>query len=86
MQPNLSRWWPPHDLRRTVATDLALDVVVMQTAAAALNHAAHGDYARTRDYVQNKVRPLRPRYEQHEDRTRKLGGCHRCTVLHRWAP
>jgi integrase len=64
----------PHDLRRTVATDLALDVVVLQTAAAALNHAAHGDYAQTRDYVQNKVRLLRPRYEQHEDRIRKLGG------------
>ncbi|WNL48106.1 hypothetical protein RKE25_10935 [Dyella sp. BiH032] len=46
----------------------------MQTAAVALNHAAHGDYAQTRDYVQNKVRLLRPRYEQHEDRIRKLGG------------
>jgi len=73
----------PHDLRRTVATDLALDVVVMQTAAAALNHAAHGDYAQTRDYVQNKVRLLRPRYEQHEDRIRKLGGL---APLHEPAP
>lgn len=57
-----------------MATTLALDVVVIQTAAAALNHAAHGDFAQTRDYVQNKVRLLRPRYEQHEDRIRKLGG------------
>ena len=64
----------PHDLRRTVATSLAVSSHSLAVAAGALNHS-EGDakkYEQTLDYIQAKVDLLRDAYERHETRIRSL--------------
>jgi len=73
----------PHDLRRTVATDisaspLAKDAMAgLLAAGAALNHRTGrmGDTsAVTEAYIQEKMEAMRPIYQERENRLRKAAG------------
>lgn len=70
-----------HDLRRTIATDIAgerhpREASSMLIAGAALQHAQHGGTASatTEGYVLNRAEILRPIYQEREDRLRQIAG------------
>lgn len=66
----------PHDLRRTVASALAINTHALSVVAGALNHAEgnNHNYSQTLDYIQTKVEMLRDAYEKHETRVRTWAG------------
>jgi integrase len=76
VQEKVGRRITLHDLRRTVAGELAIDAIALEAAAQALNHTSHGGFAQTQDYVQDhaRVQAMRPRFERHEQRIRGLAG------------
>lgn len=70
-----------HDLRRTIATDIAgerhpQEASSMLIAGAALQHAQRGGTASatTEGYVLNRAEILRPIYQSREDRLRQIAG------------
>lgn len=70
-----------HDLRRTLATDIAgekhpVEASSMLIAGAALQHAQRGGIASatTEGYVLNRAEILRPIYEKREDHLRQIAG------------
>ena len=70
-----------HDLRRTIATDIAgerhpQEASSMLIAGAALQHAQRGGTASatTEGYVLNRAEILRPIYQAREDRLREIAG------------
>jgi integrase len=68
-------WIGPHDLRRTLASDVFGDTKNVRTVGLALGHAASdGDVSAGYVPDAERLRALRPLYEQREQRLKALAG------------
>lgn len=65
-------WITAHDLRRTVATETAIQTQNIMLVAAALNHASGA--STTRGYIRNVANMLRPVFELREAELRRAAG------------
>jgi integrase len=75
LQKTSGIWVSPHDLRRTVASDLFGDTKNLDTVGLALGHAgSEGNVSAGYVVDLERLRTLRPLYEAREHRLRQLAG------------
>lgn len=65
-------WITPHDLRRTFATETAIQTQNILLVSAALNHSSGA--STTRGYIRNVANMLRPVFEIREQELRRVAG------------